>query len=1039
MSNVSEPFIRRPIATTLLTIALLLAGGLAYFQLPVSSLPAVEFPVITVAATLPGADPQTMASSVATPLERQFGRVAGINQMTSVSQQGSTGVTLQFDLNRDIDAAARDVQAAINAARGQLPANLPTNPTYRKVNPADAPIMILGVQSDVLPLDRLYDACDSILSQKLSQVEGVGQVLVGGASPPAVRIEANPMRLNGLGIGLEQIASAVASHNVNRPKGSISTASHSWTITANDQMTRAAQYRPLIVAYKNGAPVRLSDVADVQDSVQDLHNAGNMNGKPAVMMIIFRQPGANIIATVDRIQALLPQLRASIPASANLNVVLDRTTTIRASVRDVQRAIMISIGLVVVVVFIFLRNVRSTFIPSIVVPLSIVGTFGIMYLCHYSLDNLSLMALAISTGFVVDDAIVVIENIMRHVEAGMAPLQATLQGAREIGFTVVSMSISLVAVFIPILLMGGLVGRLFREFAVTLSAAILVSLVVSLTTSPMLCARLLRAEKEVRHGRLYHWSERFFDAISQFYARTLGLVLRYRRTTLATLLITIALNVYLFVIVPKGFFPQQDTSRLGGSVVAQQDVSFTELSSKLNAYVQIILKEPTLQNVMSFTGSFTTAANAGRMFVILKPMEEREETSDQVIARLRPKLAQVPGSSLYLQTAQELQIGGRQSSAQYQYTLQGDDVALLNEWAPRLLAKLQTLPQLKEANSDQQIHGLRMEVAVDRDAAARLGITPLQVDRALYSAFGQSIISTIYRPLNQYRVVLEMDPSLNRSPDVLNAVHISSGNGGVVPLSAIAAFQPSSSPLTVNHQGLFPAITLSFNLAEGVSIGEATRLVEQAKRDINMPAAIRGSFQGTAAEFKSSLKNEPWLILAALVSVYLVLGMLYESLIHPLTILSTLPSAGVGAILALLLFRIELSVMAIIGVILLIGIVKKNAIMMIDFALDQERQHGKSSEDAIYQACILRFRPIMMTTMSAMLGAMPLALGTGTGSELRRPLGIAIVGGLAVSQLLTLYTTPVVYLYLDKLQVWLRRRHGKAVAPPSDALPSPSA
>ena len=1038
MSNVSEPFIRRPVATTLLTVALLLAGGLAYFQLPVSSLPAVEFPVLTVAATLPGADPETMASSVATPLERQFGRVAGINQMTSASQQSSTGITLQFDLNRDINAAARDVQAAINAARGQLPANLPNNPTYRKVNPADAPIMILGLQSDALPLDRLYDACDSILSQKLSQVEGVGQVMVGGASPPAVRIEANPMRMNSLGVGLEQIASVVASQNVNRPKGAIATSSHSWAITANDQMTRAAQYEPIIVAYKNGAPVRLSDVADVQDSVQDVHNAGNMNGKPAVMMIIFRQPGANIIATVNRVQALLPLLRASIPASANLKVVLDRTMTIRASVREVQLAMMISVSLVVMVVFVFLRNVWATFIPSIVVPLSIIGTFGIMYLFHYSLDNLSLMALTISTGFVVDDAIVVIENIMRHVEGGMKPLQASLQGAREIGFTVVSMSLSLVAVFIPILLMGGIVGRLFREFAVTLSAAILVSLVVSLTTSPMLCARLLRSEKEVHHGRLYLWSERAFDALNRFYARTLRLVLRHRRTTFATLLLTIAVNIYLFIIIPKGFFPQQDTSRLSGNVIAQQDVSFTELRNKLNAYVQIILKDPALQDVMSFTGSFTNASNAGRMFVMLKPMEERDVSSDAVIARLRPKLAQVPGASLYLQTAQELQIGGRMASAQYQYTLQSDDVGLLNEWAPRLLAKLQTIPQLKEVNSDQQIHGLRMNVVVDRDAAARLGITSMQVDRALYAAFGQSFVSTIYRPLNQYRVVLEMDPRLNRSPDVLNSVHITSRNGGVVPLSAIARFQPSSSPLAVNHQGLFPAITLSFNLAEGVSIGEATRIVEQAKRDINQPSTIHGSFQGAAAEFKNSLKNEPWLILAALVSVYLVLGILYESLIHPLTILSTLPSAGVGAFLALMLFRIDLSVMAMIGIILLIGIVKKNAIMMIDFALDQERHHGKSSEEAIYQACILRFRPIMMTTMSAMLGAMPLALGTGTGSELRRPLGIAIVGGLMFSQLLTLYTTPVVYLYLDKLQLRLQRRHRKPVAPTSGALPSPS-
>ncbi len=1036
MSSISAPFIKRPIATTLLTIALLLAGGLAYFQLPVSSLPQVDFPVIAVAATIPGASPETMASSVATPLERQFGRIAGVNEMTSTSQQGSTGITLQFDLTRNIDAAARDVQAAINAARGQLPANLPSNPTYRKVNPAEYPILILGLTSDALTQDRLYDVCDSILSQKLAQVEGVGQVVVGGASPPAVRIEANPMRLSNLGVGLDQVTTAVSAANANRPKGSLSGAGQSWTITANDQISKAAQYRPIIVAYKNGAPVRLSDVADVQDSVQDTHNAGNMNGKPAIMMIIYRQPGANIIATVDRVEALLPQLQASIPASAHLQVMLDRTTVIRASVHDVEYTLMISVALVVMVVFLFLRNLRATFIPSIVVPLSIVGTFGVMYLFHYSLDNLSLMALTISTGFVVDDAIVVIENITRHVEAGMTPMQATLLGAKEIGFTVVTISLSLIAVFIPILLMGGIVGRLFHEFAVTLSAAILVSLVVSLTTSPMLCARLLRSEKEEKHGRLYLWSEKIFQGMNDGYARSLHFVLRHRRITLATLMVTIGLNVYLFIIVPKGFFPQQDTGRISGGLQAEQDISFNGLHDKMDEYVRIIGKDPAIENIISFAGSSTTANNAGRMFMTLKPLKQRGLSSDAVIARLRPRLAKVPGASLFLQSAQELQIGGRQSNAQYQYTLQSDNLALLNDWAPRLQAKMQTLPQLKEVNSDQQIHGLEMNVTVDRDAAARLGVNSNQVDNALYSAFGQALISIIYRPLNQYRVVLEMDPRLNHSPDVLNAVRIKSSTGATVPLAAFAKFEPSSTPLSVNHQGLFPAITVSFNLAEKISLGQATRIIEQAQSDIGMPSTIHGSFQGTAAAFQDSLKNEPWLILAALLSVYLVLGILYESLIHPLTIISTLPSAGVGAMLALMIFHTDLSVIAIIGVILLIGIVKKNAIMMIDFALDQERNHGKDSEDAIFQACILRFRPIMMTTMSAMLGAVPLALGTGTGSEMRRPLGIAIVGGLIFSQLLTLYTTPVVYLYLDQLQLWLQGRKQAAVV--GDVVPSPS-
>ncbi len=785
MSNISEPFIKRPIATTLLTIALLLAGGLAFFQLPVSSLPQVDFPVIAVGATIPGASPETMASSVATPLERQFGRIAGVNEMTSTSQQGSTGITLQFDLTRDINAAARDVQAAINAARGQLPANLPSNPTYRKVNPAEYPILILGLQSDVLTLDRLYDVCDSILSQKLAQVEGVGQVVVGGASPPAVRIEANPMRLNNLGVGMEQVTTAVSAANANRPKGSFSSGGQNWTIIANDQISKAAQYRPIIVAYKNGAPVRLSDVADVQDSVQDTHNAGNMNGKSAIMMIIYRQPGANIIATVDRVEALLPQLQASIPASAHLQVMLDRTTMIRASVHDVEYTLMISVALVVMVVFLFLRNLRATFIPSIVVPLSIVGTFGVMYLFHYSLDNLSLMALTISTGFVVDDAIVVIENITRHVEAGMTPMQATLLGAKEIGFTVVTISLSLIAVFIPILLMGGIVGRLFHEFAITLSAAILVSLVVSLTTSPMLCARLLRSEKEQKHGALYRWSERGFTAMNNGYARSLRFVLRHRRITLATLMLTIALNVYLFIKVPKGFFPQQDTGRIGGGLQAEQDISFNGLHDKMDEFVGIIRKDPAIENIISFAGSSTTANNAGRMFMTLKPLGKRDLSSDGVIARLRPRLAKVPGASLFLQSAQELQIGGRMSNAQYQYTLQSDNLALLNDWAPRLQAKMQTLPQLKEVNSDQQIHGLEMNVTVDRDAAARLGVNSNQVDNALYSAFGQSLISIIYRPLNQYRVVLEMDPRLNHSPDVLNAVRVKSSTGSNCPTGCV--------------------------------------------------------------------------------------------------------------------------------------------------------------------------------------------------------------------------------------------------------------
>jgi multidrug efflux pump len=1015
--NISAPFIKRPIGTSLLAAALLMAGTLAFNFLPVAPLPQVEFPVISVGAGLPGASPETMASAVATPLERQFGRIAGINQMTSVSQLGSTGITLQFDLNRNIDAAGRDVQAAINAARSQLPTNLPGNPTYRKVNPADAPIMILGLTSDIITLPQIYDAADSILSQKLAQIEGVGQVFVGGGAQPAVRAELNPTLLNKLGVGLDTVRTALGNANANAPKGAIDGPVNSWTLDDNDQIFTADQYRRLIISYNNGAPVRLGDVGTVTDSVADIRNIGLSGGKPAVLIIVFRQPGANIIATVDRVRAALPQLKSSISPAIDVNVVLDRTTTVRASVHDIEVTLLISVILVILVVFAFLRTFRATIIPSVAVPLSLVGTFGVMYLLGYSLDNLSLMALAISTGFVVDDAIVVLENITRHIEDGMRPVDAAFQGAREIGFTVLSMSLSLVAVFIPILLMGGIVGRLFREFAVTLSVAILVSLLLSLSLTPMMCAKFLRSADKEKHGRIYRFSEKVFDTTLSLYSRALKIVLRHQPLTLLITIATAALSIYLYIIVPKGFFPQQDTGRLQGSVQAAQDISFASMKNKMTQFVGIVMKDPAVETIVGFAGG-NTSANQGRMFITLKPLAERKISADQVIGRLRRQLAVVPGATLFLQSAQDLTIGGRQSQAQYQYTLQGENLNDLNYWSPLLLQKFRSLPELRDVNTDQQDKGLEATVIIDRDTASRLGVEAANIDNALYDAFGQRQVSIMYKPLNQYHVVMEVAPEFSNSTDALQNIYVRANNGTPVPLAAFAHFGPSNTPLAVSHQGQYPAVTLSFNLAPNVSLGQATEAINNAQRAINFPPTIDASFQGTAAAFQTSLASEPVLILAALVTVYLVLGMLYESYIHPITILSTLPSAGVGAILALMLTGSELNVMGLIGIILLIGIVKKNAIMMIDFALETERA-GKSPAESIYEACIRRFRPIMMTTMAALLGGLPLALGTGTGSELRRPLGITIVGGLIMSQALTLFTTPVVYLYLDRFRLML--------------------
>jgi multidrug efflux pump len=1030
--SISAPFIRRPIGTSLLAAALLLSGILAFNFLPVASLPRVDFPVISVGAGLPGADPQTMASAVATPLERQFGRIAAVNQMTSTSQLGSTSIVLQFDLNRDINAAGRDVQAAINAARSQLPANLPSNPSYRKSNPADAPILILALTSDTMTVPQMYDAADSILAQKLAQVSGVGTVFVGGAAQPAVRAEVNPMLLNKLGVGLDTVRNALNAANANRAKGQVSNDTTSWSFSDTDQLFTADQYRPLIVAYHNGAPVRLGDVADVEDSVSDTRNIGLANGKPSVLIIVFRQPGANIIETVDRVTALMPYLQSSISPAIALTVAMDRTVTVRASVKDIEFTLILSIILVILVVFAFLRTVRATIIPSIAVPLSLVGTFGGMYLLGYSLDNLSLMALAISTGFVVDDAIVVLENITRYVEHGMDAVQAAFKGAAEIGFTVVSMSVSLVAVFIPLLLMGGIVGRLFREFAVTLSIAIAVSLLVSLTTTPTMCAKFLRPPaKDERHNHIYRLSEWFFDKTLASYRHALKWVLEYSLVTLIVTILVALLSGYLYYIVPKGFFPQQDTGRLGGSVQAAQDISFQAMRGKMERYVKIVMTDPAVNTIVGFAGG-NTVSNQGRFFIMLKPLGERATcpnhhfwqscprvTADDVINRLRGKLAVVPGATLFLQSAQDLTIGGRGGNAQYQYTLQGESVDELNTWSPQLLQKLRSLKELQDVNTDQQDRGLQARLVIDRDTASRLGVSPQDLDNALYDAFGQRQVSTMYRPLNQYHVVMEVAPQFQQTTEALQNIYLRASNGSPIPLAAFTHFVPSNTALAVNHQGQVPSATMSFNLSPGVSLGEATVAIETAERSIGFPATISASFQGTAQAFQDSLSSQKILIFTALVTVYIVLGMLYESYIHPITILSTIPSAGVGALLALLLTHNELNVIGMIGIILLIGLVKKNAIMMIDVALEVERTQGKKPAEAIYDACLLRFRPIMMTTMAALLGGLPLALGRGTGSELHRPLGITIVGGLIVSQMLTLFTTPVVYVYLDRLRMWL--------------------
>ena len=1017
--NISETFIRRPVGTTLLTLGLALAGVVAFPLLPVSPLPRVDFPTIQVSANLPGADPETMATSVAAPLERQFGFIAGVAEMTSTSNRNSMTIVLQFDLDRNIDGAARDVQAAINAARGYLPSNLPSNPTYRKVNPSEAPILIIALTSDSVGPAQMYDAASTLLQQKLSQVKGVGQVFVGGASLPAVRVEVNPTVLSKYAISLENMRGLLASTNVNRPIGQMENREKNWEIETNGQLPSAEYYRDLIVSYRAGAAVRLADVARVEDSVEDLRATGMVNGKSCVMVIVFRQPDANIIETVDRVRSLLPQLEAVMPGGITFSIVMDRTPPIRNSLRDVEINLIIAAGLVVLVVFIFLRNLRSTAIPGVAVSVSLIATFGAMYLLGYNLDNLSLMALTIATGFVVDDAIVVLENVTRYLEKGLKPLEAALRGSREIAFTVLSMTASLVAVFTPILLMGGMVGRLFREFAMTLSIAVAISLLMSLTSTPMMCSRLLRPEQAEAHGPWYRASERIFRGLHGGYAGSLRWALRHPRFMLGLVLVTIATNIFLFAIIPKGFFPEQDTGRLMGAIQAEQDISFQAMREKLSQVIEIIQNDPDVEFAAGFTGS-TTTTNTARLFISLKPFAQRKSSAGQVIARLRKQLAQVAGAPTYLQMQQELRIGGRMSNALYQYTLQSDNLTELNAWAPLMFQRMRSLPQLADVSSDQQIKGLENKVVIDRNTASRLGITPQLIDDTLYDAFGQRQVSITYTLLNQYHVVMEVEPSFWQDPETLRDVYLPSSSGAMVPLSAFAHFDSTATSLAVNHQSQFPAVTISFNLAPAVALGDAVKAVESATRQMGMPAVIRGSFQGTAQAFQASLANEPYLILAAVIAVYIVLGILYESYIHPITILSTLPSAGLGAVIALLVCRTDLSVIALIGIILLIGLVKKNGIMMVDFALEAERRGGKAPLDAIYQACLLRFRPIMMTTMAALLGGLPLALGRGVGFELRRPLGITIVGGLIFSQMLTLYTTPVMYLYLDRFRLWLK-------------------
>ena len=1057
--HLSAPFIQRPVATSLLSLALLMAGAVSYSLLPVASLPNVDYPVIGVSAGLPGASPETMASSVATPLERQFGRIAGVNQMTSASSLGSASVNLQFDINRNIDAAARDVQASINAARSQLPSYLPQNPSYRKANPAEAPILILSLTSDVIPKLQIYDLANSILAQKISQINGVGQCFVGGSSSPSVRVELNPMQLGANGVGPEAVRSALSNANANRPKGAFQSADSRWQISDNDQIFKAKDYAPIIAGYnrQTGAPVRIEDLGTVTDSVADIRNAGvsGINSdkgpgqlKNAVLIIVFKIPGANVISTVDSVLAQMPRLQASIPPTIKIDVAVDRTTTIRSSVRDVEISLIISVCLVVLVVFLFLREVWATIIPSIAVPLSLLGTFGVMWLLGYTVDNLSLMALTVATGFVVDDAIVVIENITRYLEMGLTPYEAAMKGSKEIGFTVLSMSLSLIAVFIPILLMGGIVGKLFREFAVTLSVAIAVSLLVSLTTTPMLCARFLKAHDESRHGRIYRASEQAFNWLHNEYAGGLRWVLRHQILILCVVFGTVALNVYLFIIVPFGFFPQQDTGRLGGQTRAAQDISFDSMKIKQQTLAQIVLDDPAIQSVTAFVGGGGPgggSSNIGNMFIALKPLDQRpyrpysndwtdrlrkilhihtgHVTADDVVNGLRGKLTSVPGAPLILQVQQDLSTGARSGAAQYQYTLSDEDLDELNAWAPQLLNRMRTMPELRDVNSDQQNQGLAANLLIDRDAASRLGVSVAAIDSVLYDAFGQREVSTMYTALNQYYVVMEVDPKYQLSPDALDGIFVKSSTGSMVPLSAIAKFAEQRTALQVNHQGQYPAVTLTFNLAPNVALGDAVTALQKAQREMGMPSTIHPTFQGTAQAFQDSKANMPWLILAALTAVYIVLGILYESLIHPLTILSTIPPAGVGALLALMLVGTELSIIALIGIILLIGIVKKNAIMMIDFALQAERDEGLPPIEAIYKSCLLRFRPIMMTTMAALFGGLPLAIGMGVGSELRKPLGITIVGGLIVSQMLTLFTTPVVYLFFDRLQWRVMKLH----------------
>ena len=1091
--NLSAPFIARPVATTLLTIGIALAGLVAFLKLPVAPLPRVDFPTIQVSASLPGASPETVATSLTTPLERALGAIAGVTEITSMSTVGNARITLQFDLSRSIDGAARDVQAAINAARMEMPSDLPTNPQYRKINPADAPAVVLAVTSDIIGQGRLFEAASNILQQKLSQVTGVGQVVLGGSSLPAVRVEINPTALNKYQIGLESVRAALAAANANSPKGALEDGERRFQIYSNDQARTADEYRPLIIAWRNGAPVRLSDVAEVIDSTENIRNEGQANGKRSVLVIIYLQPNANVIETVDEVRALLPELQAALPNDVDLQVVSDRTVTIRASLKEVEQALLISIILVVLVTFAFLRSARAGFVAAVAVPVSLVATFGGMYLLGYSINNLSLMAMAIAAGFVVDDAIIVLENVSRHIEAGMSRIDAALQGAREVGFTVVSMSVSLIAVFIPILLMQGIVGRLFREFAVTLSIAILISMVVSLTTTPMMCAYVLRPHDNTRPpGRFFRWSERGFAALQRWYGNSLRFVLRHPLSTMLVFLATVILNIHLYVTIPKGFFPQQDTGRIVGGIRADQSISFQAMRRKFRQFMEIVRQDPAIESVAGFTGGFST--NSGFVFATLKPLSERKISADQVIARLRPKLAQVPGANLFLSAVQDIRVGGRQGNAQYQFTLQADSLPDLYTWTPKLVEALRQDPSvITDIDSDQQQRGLQVNLTIDRDAAARLGVSTRSISSTLYDAFGQRQVSTIYNALNQYHVVMEVSPEYWENPERLKDIYVSTTGGAIsgaqatgavvsttplaagavdpaqavrnqrtnaiavagrgsastgaavsttpetmVPLSQLTKYEFGTTPLAINHQGLFVASTISFNLVPGKTLSDAVTFVNATMHEIGMPATIHGSFQGTARAFQQSLSSQLILVLTALAAVYIVLGILYESYIHPITILSTLPSAGIGALLALKITNVEFSIIAMIGVLLLIGIVKKNAIMMIDVALERERNDGLDPAEAIHQAAVLRFRPILMTTMAAILGALPLAIGFGDGAELRQPLGISIIGGLFVSQILTLYTTPVIYLYLDRFRRRDRDRPSRVARAMGTPGPAPA-